>query len=84
MAAHASTIAWKISWTVEPAGLPSMGSHRVGHDWRDLAAAAAAGSGWGQSGAAGQDQGELADSEENVHSLIFFFFFIIIIFYCSR
>ena len=32
MAAHASTIAWKISWTAEPAGLPSMGSHRVGHD----------------------------------------------------
>ena len=25
----------------EPGGLPSMGSHRVGHDWRDLAAAAA-------------------------------------------
>ena len=29
--------------TGEPGGLPSMGSHRVGHDWRDLAAAAAAG-----------------------------------------
>jgi len=28
----------------EPGGLPSVGSHRVGHDWRDLAAAAAAGS----------------------------------------
>ena len=27
----------------EPGGLPSMGSHRVGHDWSDLAAAAAAG-----------------------------------------
>ena len=26
----------------EPGGLPSMGSHRVGHDWSDLAAAAAA------------------------------------------
>ena len=30
-----------IPWTEEPGGLPSMGSHRVGHDWRDLAAAAA-------------------------------------------
>ena len=28
--------------TVEPGGLPSMGSYRVGHDWSDLAAAAAA------------------------------------------
>ena len=28
--------------TGEPGGLPSMGSHRVGHDWSDLAAAAAA------------------------------------------
>ena len=26
----------------EPGGLPSMGSHRIGHDWNDLAAAAAA------------------------------------------
>ena len=30
----------EIPWTEEPGGLPSMGSHRVGHDWRDLAAAA--------------------------------------------
>ena len=41
MAPHSSTLAWKIPWTGEPLGLPSMGSHRVGHDWRDLAAAAA-------------------------------------------
>ena len=27
-----SSIAWRISWTEEPDGLPSMGSHRVGHD----------------------------------------------------
>ena len=32
MATHSSTIAWKIPWTEEPGGLPSMGSHRVGHD----------------------------------------------------
>ena len=42
MAAHSSTLAWKIPWTEEPGGLPSMGSHRVGHDWINLAAAAAA------------------------------------------
>ena len=32
MATHSSTLAWKIPWTEEPGGLPSMGSHRVGHD----------------------------------------------------
>ena len=41
MAPHSSTLAWKIPWTEEPGGLPSMGSHRVGHDLSDLAAAAA-------------------------------------------
>ena len=33
MAPHSSTLAWKIPWMEEPGGLPSMGSHRVGHDW---------------------------------------------------
>ena len=42
MATHSSILAWRISGTEEPGGLPSMGSHRVGHDWSDLAAAAAA------------------------------------------
>ena len=32
MASHSSTLAWKIPWTGEPGGLPSMGSHRVEHD----------------------------------------------------
>ena len=32
MAPHSSTLAWKTSWTEEPGGLQSMGSHRVGHD----------------------------------------------------
>ena len=41
MATHSSVLAWRISGTGEPRGLPSMGSHRVGHDWSDLAAAAA-------------------------------------------
>ena len=42
MATHCSVLAWRIPGTAEPDGLPSMGSHRVGHDWSDLAAAAAA------------------------------------------
>ena len=33
MAPHSSTFAWKIPWTEEPAGLQSMGSHRIGHNW---------------------------------------------------
>ena len=32
MATHSSTLAWRIPGTVEPGGLQSMGSHRVGHD----------------------------------------------------
>ena len=32
MAAHSSVLAWRIPGTEEPGGLPSMGSHRVGHD----------------------------------------------------
>ena len=41
-AAHSSVLAWRIPGMGEPGGLPSMGSHRVRHDWSDLAAAAAA------------------------------------------
>ena len=44
MATHSSVLAWRIPGTGEPGGLSSMGSHRVGHDWSDLAAAAAAAS----------------------------------------
>ena len=40
MATHSSVLAWRIPRTGEPGGLPSVGSHRVGHDWSDLAAAA--------------------------------------------
>ena len=43
MATHSSVLAWRIPGTGKPGGLPSMGSHRVGHDWSDLAAA----DGWG-------------------------------------
>ena len=42
MATHCSVLIWRILGTREPGGLPSMGSHRVGHDWSNLAAAAAA------------------------------------------
>ena len=42
MATHSSVLAWRIPGTGEPGGLLSMGSHRVKHDWSDLAAAAAA------------------------------------------
>ena len=42
MATHSSVLAWRIPGTGEPGGLPSMGSHRVGHNLSDLAAAAAA------------------------------------------
>ena len=44
MGTHANILAWRIPGKVEPDGLSSLGSHRVGHDWSDLAAAAASGS----------------------------------------
>ena len=53
MATHSSVLAWRIPGTGEPGGLPAMGAHRVGHDWRDLAAAAASNGGsqpWLQTG----------------------------------
>ena len=39
MATHSNVLAWRIPGTGEPGGLPSVGSHRVGHNWSDLAAA---------------------------------------------
>ena len=42
MATHSSVLAWRIPGTGEPGGLPSVGLHRVRHDWSDLAAVAAA------------------------------------------
>ena len=42
MATHSRNLAWRIPGTREPGGLPSVGSHRVRHNWSDLAAAAAA------------------------------------------
>ena len=37
MATHSSILAWRIPWTEEPGGLQSIGSHRVRHDWSNLA-----------------------------------------------
>ena len=42
MATHSSVLAWRIPGMGEPGGLPSTRSHRIGHDWSNLAAAAAA------------------------------------------
>ena len=42
MATHSSVLAWRIPGMGEPGGLPSMRSHRVGHDWGDLVAVATA------------------------------------------
>ena len=42
MATYSSVLAWRIPGTGEPSRLPSMGSHRVGHDWSNLEATAAA------------------------------------------
>ena len=39
MATHSSILAWRIPGMAEPGGLPSMGLHRVRHDWSDLAVA---------------------------------------------
>ena len=39
MATHSSVLAWRIPGTAEPGGLPSTGSHRVGHNWSNLAVA---------------------------------------------
>ena len=43
MTSHSSVLAWRIPGPAEPGGLPSLGSHRVGHACSDLAAAAAEG-----------------------------------------
>ena len=43
MATHPIVLAWRIPGMGEPGGLPCMGSHRVEHDWSDLAVAAGAG-----------------------------------------
>ena len=62
MATHSSVLAWRIPRTGEPGGLPSMGSHRVGHDWSDLAAAVG--------GAAGQRAVVVANHQRRPQTLL--------------
>ena len=54
MATHSSVLAWRVPGTAEPGGLPSIGSHRVRHDWSDLAAAP----GWDSISGLGWSPGE--------------------------
>ena len=58
MATHSSVLAWRIPGKGDPGGLPSMGSHRVGHDWSDSAAAYT------------DDTMLMAESEEELKSLL--------------
>ena len=58
MATHSSVLAWRIPGTGEPGGLPSIGSHRVGHDWSDLAAAAAVQCGLSNKSPTGMSEGD--------------------------
>ena len=65
MGTHSSVLAWRIPGTEELGGLPSMGSHRVGHDRSNLAAAAAVASDYyngylliGKDSDAGRDWGQ--------------------------
>ena len=46
MATHSSVLAWRIPGTAGPGGLPSMGSHRVGHDWSDSSSSSSSGPRW--------------------------------------
>ena len=68
MAPHSSTLAQQIPWTEEPGGLPSMGSHRVRHNWSDLAGAAAAAA--PLQVAELKPEGWLSDSKSSVISVI--------------
>ena len=60
MATHSSVLVWRIPGTEEPGRLPSMESHRVRHDWSDLAAAAAA-------AAAAEFKGTIASAQKVLH-----------------
>ena len=66
MAPHSSVLAWRIPGTWEPGGLPSVGSHRVGHNRSDLAAAAAMQI-WGFPG--GSNGKESAKARDSIRSL---------------
>ena len=71
MATHSSVLAWRIPGTGEPGGLPSLGSHRVGQDWSDLAAVAAAA------------VATLFYSFKNYVSLVYYYSFVILLKFIS-
>ena len=71
MATHSSVLAWRIPGTGKPGEMPSMESHRVGHDWSDLAAAAA-----GLNGR--KIDGMLAKAESNKSSELVIFYKILL------
>ena len=73
MATHSRVLAWRIPGTGEPGGLPSMGSHRVRHDWSDLAAAAAAILSLEQSSSPVQWFSSSAAYQNHLESFFFFF-----------
>ena len=70
MATHSSVLAWRIPGTGEPGGLPSMGSHRVGQDWSDLAAAAVVGMNSGEEPEAMSNTGVSPKKTEPVRDIL--------------
>ena len=69
MAIHSSTLAWKIPGMGEPGGLPSMGSHRAGHNWSDLAAVAY--NYWQNLWRQNWEKNKLEETEDNVGKVFF-------------
>ena len=63
MATHSSVLAWRLPGIGEPGGLPSMGLHRVGHNWSNLAVGVAA-------ARYADDTSLMAESEEELKSLL--------------
>ena len=62
MATHSTVLAWRIPGTGEPGGLPSMGSHTVGHDWSDAAVVWSKGFPGGTSGKESESLPVMCDS----------------------
>ena len=72
MATQSNILAWRIPGTAEPGGLPSMGSHRVGHDRSDVAAAAAV----TEFASSSCFFPKVSNFNKNVGEFLFFFFFL--------
>ena len=73
MATHSSVLAWRIPGMGEPGGLQSLGSHRVGHDWSDSVAAAAA---WEATHTPGATSIEIRDEWNRWVKVCFPFYFL--------